>query len=237
MNQIQSHHTSVDCVVLGFDGEKLKVLLIRRNDGTDSENFHDMKLPGSLIYADEDLDDAARRVMSDITGLKNIFMHQFKAFGALDRTSNPEDVKWLERAQKVRVGRIVTVGYFSLVRIDKALIRSMENTEALWLPVNDLPPLAFDHNIIIREAVSYLRTIAGINPGCMYELLPRKFTISQLRSLYEVVFGKKIDAGNFYKKMAQRPYVVPVGEKQVKVSHRAAMLYKFDRTIYNKMLP
>ena len=233
---ISSNHTSVDCVVLGFDGESLRVLLIRRKDESLSEKFHDMKLPGSLIYANEDLDDAARRVMSGITGLKNIYMTQFKAFGSRDRTSNPEDVLWLERAQKVHVDRIVTVAYFSLIRIDKALLWSMQGTEALWIPVQDLPPLAFDHNIIVAEAVKHLRTVAGDNPACLFEMLPRKFTVPQLRAIYSVVFGVKTDPGNFYKKMTRMPYVVPLDEMQEGVSHRAARMYRFDRNAYNKMI-
>lgn len=93
--QLANNHISVDCVVIGFDGEKLKVLLVKRMGEESGKVFHDMKLPGSLIYMDEDLDDAAKRVLRDLTGLKNVDLMQFKAFGSKDRTKNPKDVHWL----------------------------------------------------------------------------------------------------------------------------------------------
>lgn len=114
--QLANNHISVDCVVIGFDGEKLKVLLVKRMGEESGEVFHDMKLPGSLIYMDEDLDDAAKRVLRDLTGLKNVDLMQFKAFGSKDRTKNPKDVHWLERAEKAKVERIVTIAYFAMVK-------------------------------------------------------------------------------------------------------------------------
>lgn len=110
------HHISVDCVVVGFDGSQLRVLLVRRAGEESGKKFHDMKLPGSLIYMDEDLDDAAKRVLRDLTGLKNVDLMQFKAFGSKDRTKNPKDVHWLERAEKAKVERIVTIAYFAMVK-------------------------------------------------------------------------------------------------------------------------
>ena len=95
---LANNHISVDCVVIGFDGEQLKVLLIKRAGEEEGEIFHDMKLPGSLIYMDEDLDEAAKRVLNELTGLKNVNLMQFKAFGSKNRTKDPRDVHWLERA-------------------------------------------------------------------------------------------------------------------------------------------
>ena len=108
---LANNHISVDCVVIGFDGEQLKVLLVKRIGEEDGEVYHDMKLPGSLIYMDEDLDEAAQRVLCELTGLKNVNLMQFKAFGSKNRTSNPKDVHWLERAMQSRVERIVTIAY------------------------------------------------------------------------------------------------------------------------------
>lgn len=105
---LANNHISVDCVVIGFDGEQIKVLLLQRVGEEQGEVFHDMKLPGSLIYMDEDLDEAAARVLNELTGLKNVNLVQFKAFGSKDRTKNPKDVHWLERAQQAKVERIVT---------------------------------------------------------------------------------------------------------------------------------
>ena len=97
---LANNHISVDCVVIGFDGEQLKVLLIKRVGEEQGEIFHDMKLPGSLIYMDEDLDEAAQRVLNELTGLKNVNLMQFKAFGSKNRTKDPKDFHWLERAMQ-----------------------------------------------------------------------------------------------------------------------------------------
>ena len=115
---LANNHISVDCVVIGFDGEQLKVLLIKRVGEEQGEIFHDMKLPGSLIYMDEDLDEAAQRVLNELTGLKNVNLMQFKAFGSKNRTKDPKDIHWLERAMESKVERIVTIAYLSLVKID-----------------------------------------------------------------------------------------------------------------------
>lgn len=227
-------HLSVDCTVLGFDGNRLEVLLIRRTGEEGGQEFHDMKLPGSLILDNEELDDAARRVLRELTGLKNISLHQFKAFGSINRTKDPKDVHWLERAQKEHVRRIVTVAYIALVKIGRTISREIEPSEALWVPVRAIPPLAFDHNEIIAEALEYLRSIASTDPSVLFSLLPRKFTVTQLRNLYEVVFGRRYDPANFYRKMIQLPYLVALQEQETGVSHRAARYFRFDKTLYNK---
>ena len=209
---LANNHISVDCVVIGFDGEQLKVLLVKRAGEDNGEVYHDMKLPGSLIYMDEDLDEAAQRVLYELTGLKNVNLMQFKAFGSKNRTSNPKDVRWLERAMQSRVERIVTIAYLSMVKI-----------------------LAFDHNLIIKEAMTYIRQFVEFNPSMLFELLSRKFTAAQLRTLFELVYDKVVDVRNFHKKIAMMEYVVPLEEKQQGVAHRAARYYKFDKKIYNKV--
>lgn len=233
---LANNHISVDCVVFGFDGEQLKVLLIKRVGEDEGEIFHDMKLPGSLIYMDEDLDDAAQRVLKELTGVKNIRMMQFKAFGSKNRTSNPKDVRWLERAIKSRVERIVTIAYVAMVKIDKALSQSiLDEYQACWVPVKEVKILAFDHNLIIKEALVYVRQFVEFNPSVLFELLPRKFTASQLRALFELVYDRVFDVRNFHKKIAGLEYVVPLEERQKDVPHRAARYYKFDKKIYNKL--
>ena len=127
---LANNHISVDCVVIGFDGEQLKVLLVKRAGEDNGEVYHDMKLPGSLIYMDEDLDEAAQRVLYELTGLKNVNLMQFKAFGSKNRTSNPKDVRWLERAMQSRVERIVTIAYLSMVKIDRTLDKNLDEHQA-----------------------------------------------------------------------------------------------------------
>ena len=232
--QLANNHISVDCVVIGFDGKDLNVLLVKRVGEEDGEIFHDMKLPGSLIYMDEDLDSAAQRVLNELTGLKNVNLKQFKVFGSKDRTKNPKDVLWLERAEKAKVNRIVTVAYFSLIKIDKAQAKNLENFQAEWIALPNIKELAFDHNQIIAEALTYIRQYIEFNPSSLFELLPRKFTALQLRTLYSLIYGKVIDVRNFHKKIAMMEYVVPLEEYQQGVSHRAARYYHFDKKIYNK---
>jgi hypothetical protein len=222
--------------VLGFDGEQLNVLLVKRAGEEHGEVFHDMKLPGSLIYMDEDLDEAAKRVLNELTGLKNVKLMQFKAFGSKNRTSDPRDVHWLERATKQRVERIVTIAYLSLVKIGRALNnnRTLAYYQACWVPLSEVKTLAFDHNLIIQEALVYIRQHIEFNPSALFDLLPRKFTALQLRLLYEVIYDTPIDVRNFHKKIAQISYIVPLEEKEQGVAHRAARYYRFDKKIYNK---
>ncbi len=232
---LANNHISVDCVVIGFDGEQLKVLLVKRAGEDNGEVYHDMKLPGSLIYMDEDLDEAAQRVLYELTGLKNVNLMQFKAFGSKNRTSNPKDVRWLERAMQSRVERIVTIAYLSMVKIDRTLDKNLDDHQACWIALKDVKTLAFDHNLIIKEAMTYIRQFVEFNPSMLFELLPRKFTAAQLRILFELVYDKAVDVRNFHKKIAMMEYVVPLEEKQQGVAHRAARYYKFDKKIYNKV--
>ncbi|MCM1519749.1 MAG: NUDIX hydrolase [Lachnoclostridium sp.] len=230
---LANNHISVDIAILGFDGSDLKVLLLKRTGEDASGLFNDMKLPGSLIYQDEDLDQAANRVLTELTGLSNIQLTQFKAFGSKNRTDNPRDVVWLERAQQARVERIVTIAYFAAVKLDRNLRRIGENGDAEWVNVEHLPQLAFDHNLIISDAITALRREAEHNRSLVFDLLPRRFTASQLRRLYEILDDKQLDVRNFHKKMIQMPYVIALDEYQRGVSHRAARFYRFDRKIYN----
>lgn len=232
---LANNHISVDCVVLGFDGERLKVLLIKRVGVDRGEVYHDMKLPGSLIYMDENLDDAASRALKELTGLHHVNLMQFKAFGSKDRTKSPKDIQWLERAMKSKVERIVTVAYISLVKIDRKLSQGLDDYQACWVALDEVGDLAFDHNLIIREAVAYIRHYVDANPASLFELLPKKFTAAQLRTLYEIVGGKTIDVRNFHKKIALMDYVVPLDEREQGVAHRAARYYRFDKKIYNKV--
>ena len=151
-----------------------------------------------------------------------------------DRTKNPKDVHWLERAMQSKVERIVTIAYLSLVKIDRALNRGLDDYQACWVTLQDIGDLAFDHNLIIKEAMAYIRQYIDANPAALFDLLPRKFTASQLRTLYELVYGKAVDVRNFHKKIALMEYVIPLEERQQGVAHRAARFYRFDKKIYNK---
>ncbi|MCM1312646.1 MAG: NUDIX hydrolase [Bacteroides sp.] len=226
-------YVSVDCVLLGFDGKQLNVLLVRQCESGGVHSTDHYKLPGSLIYMDEDLDDAAQRVLKQLTGLTQVKMVQFRAFGGAQRLSNPNDTIWLERFHHLEhhLERIVTIAYLSLLRIERRYKLLNDNYEACWIPVNKVPQLAFDHNEIVKEAILSVRNIATINPSKLFDLLPRKFTAAQLYSVYTEVTGKKIDFRNFHKKMQSMPYVIQLEEKEQGVSHRAAHYYRFDKKL------
>ncbi len=228
-------HVSVDCVLIGFDGEKLSVLLVKRQGVVDPD-FCDTKLPGSLVYMDEDLDEAAARVLSDLTGLKNVNLEQFKTFGDKDRTRNPKDTLWLERfhSLKAPVDRIVTVAYLSLQKVDSKMIFPNYKYQPCWKPVKEVGNLAFDHKQIIDEALLYIRNKAELNPAFLFALLPKKFTAAQMRKLFELVYDRTFDVRNFHKRIAQMTYVVALDEKERGVPHRAARYYKFDKNKVGK---
>ncbi|MDD3787245.1 MAG: NUDIX domain-containing protein [Petrimonas sp.] len=224
-------HVSVDCVVFGFDGEKLKVLLIERIISENNDNFSDKKLPGSIIYEDEDLDTAATRILNELTGLKNIFLSQFHSFGDPKRTSNPRDKNWLEKTTQLEIGRIVTVGYVALIKISRKIIFESENTTARWYDIKTLKTmkLAFDHNQIAEEALKHIRHKVMLEPYTLFELLPQKFTMTQLRNLYDIVLETKSDVRNFQKKMLQVEGLEQLNEVQKDVPYRAPRLYRFDK--------
>ncbi len=228
---VYNPHVSVDCVVFGFNGENLKVLLIERMSSEFDDNFSDKKLPGSIIYEDENLDTAATRILNELTGLKNIFLSQFHSFGDPMRTSNPRDKNWLEKTTKMKIGRIVTVGYVALIKISRKIIFESENTTAKWYDIKSLDTmkLAFDHNKIAQEALKHIRHQLTLEPYILFELLPQKFTMTQLRHLYDIIMEKKSDVRNFQKKILQIEGIEQLDEVQKDVPYRAPRLYRFNK--------
>ena len=225
-------YVSVDCVVFGFDNNLLNILLVERN--TDEEGTKDLKLPGSLIYDEEDVNDAANRVLYELTGIKKMTLRQFRCFSSPTRTSNPADIKWIGKAYKPNINRCITVAHLSLCKIDRKLNSVSKYKSSEWCPINELPSMPFDHNEIVKESLLEIRRWIESDPAIVFELLPQKFTISQIHRLYEAIYVKDIDIRNFHKKVAAMPYVIALDEKQKEVSHRAARYYKFDKVIYNK---
>ncbi len=227
------HHFSVDCVIFGFDQNKLKVLLTKRSV-QDIVGAVEMKLPGDLIYQDEDLNAAADRVLREQSGLKDVQMVQFKAFSSKDRVSNIRDRIWLEREAQTKVGSIITVGYMGIVQIGK---RESSNSKypTLWQSLDSIGVLAFDHNAILKEALDYLRFKISTDFSYIFSLLPRKFTVAQLRTIMEIIQGSTYDVKNFHKKLHQMPYVVQLSEKETGVAHRAAHYYKFDKRKFRSL--
>jgi len=216
--QLANNHISVDCVVIGFDGEKLKVLLVKRMGEESGEVFHDMKLPGSLIYMDEDLDDAAKRVLSELTGLENVYMDQIGAFGAVDR--DPGE-------------RVISLAYYALININEYDRELVQQHNAHWININEIPELIFDHNEMVEKARAIMRQKASRAP-IGFNLLPELFTLTQLQSLYEAIYSEPMDKRNFRKRIAEMGFIEKTNKIDKTGSRRGASLYKFNDKAYQK---
>ena len=228
---------SVDCVIFGFDFEKLNVLLVERelmHPETNQILIKDYTLTGYHIFEDEDLDSAASRILKDITGLDNIYLEQFHTFGNTNRVAADKDQLWLKHINQGFADRIITVGYFSLIDNTKVTL-SQKDKKVQWFPVDAIPDIemAFDHKQILYKALDVLRNTVKADP-VGFELLPERFTLTQLQKLYEVLLGTSFDKRNFRKKVAQMHYVIPLKEKQKGVAHKPAQLYLFSREVYEK---
>jgi 8-oxo-dGTP diphosphatase len=226
-------HVSVDCVIFGFDDLSLKVLLIDRNLGLDADKQKaptSLKLPGSMVYDDEDVDTAAVRVLKDLTNLENIYLQQFQVFGSPDRLKNIDDLNWLQSITKMKINRVVTIAYYSLIKLQKSL--PCEG-KVIWCDVMNLPNLAFDHKEIVQRGLVMLRKEIHNEP-VVFELLPKKFTIRQLQVLYEIIEGKKLDNRNFRKSIAKWGYLAAVNEKERNVAHKPAQFFRFDKRAYQR---
>lgn len=225
-------HVSVDCVLLSVVDDKLCVLLAEL---TRENNEKGLKIPGSLIYEAEDLDQAAYRILKESTGLTRIPLKQFQSFGDPSRTTNPADVHWLESASKLKVGRIVTVAYLALCKVRKRTNTNERYDTAHWIAVDKLPRLLFDHENIIKAAVREIRQWVDVEPKIVFDYLPSRFTVAELRRTYEIIYDKKLDVRNFHKKLNTLGYIVPTGEMEEGVPHRSARYYRFDNTKYKKI--
>jgi len=224
---------SVDCVIFGFDFKSLNVLLLERKLQNEDEKvlISDFSLVGQHIKANESLDEAAARILNETTGLKNIYLEQFYSFGSPLRLVDEKSKLWLESIGLDPEGRIITIGYFSLVNKNVVHITNTER-HATWFNIKEIGKLAFDHNQIFKKALEALRIKIKSEP-IAFELLPRKFTLSQLQKLYEVILDIQFDKRNFRKKALQSDYIVALTEKQKDVSRKPAQLFMFSRDVYN----
>jgi 8-oxo-dGTP diphosphatase len=208
---------TVDCVVFGFDEGELKVLLIERA----LEPFKGRwALPGGFVRVEETLDDAARRELAEEAGLKDVFLEQLYTFGALGR--DPRE-------------RVVSVAYYALVKLSAHDTKAATDAaDARWFPISKVPKLAFDHVDIFASALVRLRSKVRYQP-IGFELLPPRFTLSQLQHLYEAVLETQLDKRNFRKKVLSFGLLVPLKETQMSGRHRPAQLFRFDADKYEKL--
>ena len=209
---------AVDCVVFGLDEEDLKVMLIQR--GVDP--FKGMwALPGGFVRVDETLEAAARRELEEETGVRSVFLEQLYTFGEIDR--DPRE-------------RVVSVAYYALTNLlGHAVDARTDASNAAWFALADLPDLPFDHAAILDTALERLRGKVRYQP-IGFELLPDRFTLTQLQRVYEIVLDRDIDKRNFRKKIISMEILKDTGEVEKDVAHRAARLYRFDKRAYQRLL-
>lgn len=226
-------HISIDCVVFGFDREnRLNILLVEKYRNRDFNN-EERKLPGSLVFQKERLDDAAQRVLYELTGIKRMALRQFKCFDDPDRTKKPNDITWMDYEYEPNMDRVITVAYLSICKINQRINSSKYETVD-WFPVEEIPELPFDHNLIIKESLSEIRRWIQSDFTILFQLLPKKFTIRELYNIYNALSRNKIDIKNFHKRVNTISYIVPSEETEINVSHRAARYYTFDAKAFKQ---
>lgn len=205
---------TVDCVIFGYDEGDLKVLLIQRALPPFEGRW---ALPGGFLRPGENLDEAARRELREETGVREVYLEQLYTFGAPERDPRR---------------RVVTVAYYALVKLTDHEVRAATDaSDAAWFSVHDVPEVAFDHAEILAMAHERLRGKVTYKP-IGFELLPRKFTLSQLQKLYETILERELDKRNFRKKIQKMDILKDLDEVQQDVAHRAARLFSFHREKY-----
>ena len=209
-------YVATDCIIFGFEEGKLKLLIFKRRvEPLEGE----WSLIGSFVNIEEDVEEAAKRVLEEITGLKNIFMEQSRSYGA---------------AQRDPGYRCVSIAQYALIRINDYDKELVEKHGAHWYEIEDLPNLVLDHNQMVEDALEKLKQKARYQP-IGFELLPEKFTIPQIQQLYEAIYQNELDARNFRKKVLSHNVLIKLDEKD-KTSRRGAFLYKFDHKTYQKLM-
>ncbi len=205
---------TVDCVVFGLDEQDLKIILIER----DLEPFKGRwALPGGFIHLNESLEQAAMRELKEETGIESVFLEQLYTFGQVSR--DPRD-------------RVISIAYYALVNLrDYTIKAATDARSAAWFSVDDIPQLAFDHNGIVDVALKRVKGKVRYEP-IGFELLPEKFTLTELQRMYEKILEQNVDKRNFRKKILSMDLLKELDEVQMDVAHRAARLYKFDEKKY-----
>ncbi|MFM1878186.1 MAG: hypothetical protein RLZZ241_1052 [Bacteroidota bacterium] len=216
-NQEDKVLLAVDCIIFGFDKENLKILLIKRNFEPEKGKW---SLIGGFLKKEESLDEAAARVLKDLTDLDDIYMEQLYTYSNVDR--DPAE-------------RTISVAYFALIDLDPKRYEGVQNDTAQWFDLKSAPPLIFDHAEMVQKAVVRLRRRALSKP-IGFELLPKKFTMRQLQELYESILDKKLDKRNFVNKVNSLDVLVKLDEKDKTVARKGAFLYRFDKRKYDRKI-
>ena len=212
---VKGHLVALDCIIFGFENDQLKILLFKRK----IEPIGTWSLMGGFLQQNESLDDASKRVLFDLTGLKEVYLEQLYAFGEPKR--DPYE-------------RVISVTYFALIKINEYDKEIVKQAGAEWFPATDFPHLIFDHNNMVQMAWSRLRRKCKTQP-IGFELLPEKLTIPQFQSLYEAIMQQKLDKRNFRKKILSMGLLDKLDEKDKENSKKGAFLYTFNKERYEQL--
>ena len=208
---------TTDCIIFGFDGNDIKVLLIERAKDPYAEHW---AFPGGFLDMDESAEDCAKRELYEETGLKDVFIEQLYTFTQPDRDPR---------------GRVITITYFALIKqTDYVITAGDDAKQAQWFSLNEIPPLAFDHEYILQVAINRIKGKIRYQP-IGFELLDEKFTIPELQRLYEAILGVKLDRRNFSRKIMATGLLIPLDEKKANVSHRAPRYFYFNKDKYEEL--
>jgi 8-oxo-dGTP diphosphatase len=206
---------AVDCIIFGFDGWNIKLLLVERSLKPESGKW---SLMGGFINPSESPEDAANRVLEERTGLKNVYMEQFRVFGKPDRDP---------------VERTLSVAYFALIDIQQYETQITTENHPVWYLLDEMPEMVFDHAEMVKLAKKQLRYKAALHP-ILFQLLPERFTIPQLQALYEGVYQTQFDDRNFSRKLLSTGLLVKLAEKDKQSSKKGAFYYRLDQSNYEK---
>jgi len=208
---------AIDCIVFGFDGSDMKLLLIQR--GFDPER-NKWSLMGGYVNEDESVDAASNRILDSLTGLKGVYLEQLHTFGAVKRDTNE---------------RTISIAYFALIDIAKYKQQLSADYHAEWFPVNNIPTLIFDHNEMVEQAKKRLQYKAALHP-VVFELLPDKFTLPQIQSMYDAIYEVNFDKRNFSRKLLSTGLLIKLNEKDKLGSKKGAFYYTLDKDKYEENL-
>lgn len=208
---------ALDCIIFGFDGEELKLLLIKRNFEPEQGNW---SLMGGFLDEGEDLEEASQRVLYNLTGLTSNYLEQLQTFGAVGRDP---------------VERTISVVYYALVNIQQQDVNTIRAHNAYWVSLKDKPNLIFDHDEMIDCALRRLRYKAALH-AIGFELMPEKFTIPQLQKLYEAIYNTQLDRRNFSRKVMSTDLLVGTGEKDTNSTTKKGQLYSLNTEKYQRYL-
>lgn len=210
-------YVAVDCIILGFDNNELHVLLYKRKFEPLAQHW---SLMGGFVKKDESLDEAASRVLTECTGIENLFMEQIGAYGEVKRDLGE---------------RVISIAYYALVNMTDFPEEQLEKHNAAWVKTTEVPGLIFDHNRMVNDTLSLLKRKAASCP-IGFNLLPEKFTLPQLQCLYEAIYQTPLDKRNFRKKLNAMDYLEKLDLKDKQNSKRGAYYYKFNQEKYNELL-